>query len=144
MLFWIIFQMDKNSNYLAISADRLEEVIRPETREKFDRGWQDWLEDPDLEEEYSKRTTGIFKVEYEGTLMITLYSKCYYADAVKANVNAKGMEKGKNELSWLRFQLALAGETYMGCNRGFRMHKGCMMTSSSSGWQRTATRVGGV
>jgi len=70
-------RMDTDSNYMAISGERLEDVVRPELKAEFEaekRQWLSW-------DKWSGRTPGLFKLEFEGKRMIALCSKCYFADA---------------------------------------------------------------
>ena len=54
--------MDTDSNYLAISAEKLEDVIRPELRSTFEAEKKQWL----AWDKWSNRTPGLFKLEFEG------------------------------------------------------------------------------
>ena len=49
---------DTDSVYLACSAKTLEEVIKPEMREKYEEVKSDWFPS----NAYEKRTPGLFKV----------------------------------------------------------------------------------
>ena len=105
-----LIQMDTDSNYMAISGKTLEEIVKPEMREEFEKEKKNWLawakwdwrikdkelaetEDPELKKEFAAsggnwkawqkwrgRIPGLFKQEFEGERMIALCSKCYYAD----------------------------------------------------------------
>ena len=52
-----LIQMDTDSNYLALSADKIEDVIKPELREEFETCKNDWL----AWDKLSSRTPGLFK-----------------------------------------------------------------------------------
>ncbi|KAK3741920.1 hypothetical protein QZH41_001681 [Actinostola sp. cb2023] len=56
-------EMDTDSAYIAISGESLEEVVRPELREKFQEEKHLWLPRDDTAENlaYDKRTPGLFK-----------------------------------------------------------------------------------
>ena len=129
-----LIQMDTDSNYLAISGKSLEEIVKPEMREEFEKEKKNWL----AWDKWSGRTPGLFKQEFEGERMIALCSKCYYADhhhiekkkeaEVKQKFSTKGMSKKQNEINWQRFKAALEGNKDMATNRGFRMRDGKMVT----------------
>ena len=90
-----LIQMDTDSLYFALSRDTLEEAVRPELVKEFEREKRDWLS----WNKWSSREPGLFKVESEGTRVIALCSKCYFAeneDSSKAKVSSKGMSKTQN------------------------------------------------
>ena len=120
-----LIQMDTDSNYLAISGKSLEEIMKPEMREEFEKEKKNWL----AWDKWSGRTPGLFKKEFEGERMIALCSKCYYTEdgeAKKKKLSSKGMSKRQNEINWHRFKSALNGSKDMATNRGFRMRDGNM------------------
>ena len=69
-----LIQMDTDSNYMAISGQRLEDIARPELKAEFKAKEKHWL----AWDKWSDRTPGLFKLESEGSRMIALCSKCYY------------------------------------------------------------------
>ena len=71
-----LIQMDTDSNYIAISGERLEDIVRPELKQEFEAEKNQWL----AWDKWSGRTPGLFKLEFEGSRMIALCSRCYYAD----------------------------------------------------------------
>ena len=71
-----LIQLDTDSNYMAISGERLEDIVRPELKAEFEAQKNQWL----AWDKWSGRTPGLFKLECEGSRMIALYSKCYYVD----------------------------------------------------------------
>ena len=118
-----LIQMDTDSNYMVISGERLEDVVRPELKAEFEAEKNKWLS----WDKWSSRTPGLFKLEGGGSRMIALCSKCYFIDygnGVKKKVSAKGMKKTQNELMWKRFLEALDGKrTWLrtdvsGCGKG--------------------------
>ena len=119
-----LIQMDTDSNYMAISGDKLEDIIRPEMRAEFEATKNQWL----AWDKWSGRTPGLFKLESEGSGMITLCSKCYFVNGKKKNFSTKGMSKKQNEITWQRFKAALNGGIDRAENRGFRMVGNHMMT----------------
>ena len=112
--------MDTDSNYIAISGERLEGIVRPELKPEFEAQKKQWL----AWEGWSGRTPGLFKLEYEGSWMMALSSKCYFMDdqGKKKKFSTKGMLKKQNELTWHRTETALQGKKDMEKNRGFKMH----------------------
>jgi len=71
-----LIQMDTDSNYMAISGERLKDVVRSELKQEFEVEKNQWLS----WDNWSGRTPGLFKLECEGSRMIALCSKCYYVD----------------------------------------------------------------
>jgi len=119
--------MDRDSNFLAILADRLEDIVCPELRTEFEATKKEWL----AWNKWSGRTPGLFKHECEGSGMIALCSKCYYVDeqdSEKKKFSTKGMSKRQNFITWQRFKAALEGCTDRAENGGFRMRRGRMTT----------------
>ena len=88
-----LIQMDTDSNYLAISGKKLEDIVRPEMKAEFEKQKKNWL----AWDKWSGRTPGLFKMECEGDRMIALCSKCYYIDdrGEKKKFSTKGMSKKK-------------------------------------------------
>jgi len=122
-----LIQMDTDSNYMAISAKRLEDIVRPDLKPEFEvqkkcsLAWDKW----------SGRTPGLFKLECEGGRMIALCSKCYYVDEAegeKKKFSTKGMSKKQNVISYERFVEALEGNKDMVTNRGFKLRDGWIVT----------------
>ena len=125
-----LIQMDTDSNYLAISGKNLEDIVKPEMREEFEKEKKNWL----AWDKWSGRTPGLFKMECEGDRMIALCSKCYFIDdrGEKKKFSTKGMSKKQNEINWQRFKAALDGSKDMATNRGF----------SNAGWGYSNLRAG--
>ena len=121
-----LIQMDTDSNYLAISGKKLEDIVRPEMKAEFEKQKKNWL----AWDKWSGRTPGLFKLECEGDRMIALCSKCYYIDdrGEKKKFSSKGMSKKQNNINWHRFKTALEGSKDMATNRGFRMRDGNIVT----------------
>ena len=121
-----LIQMDTDSNYMAISGKKLEDIVKPELREEFEKEKKNWL----AWDKWSGRTPGLFKQEFEGERMIALCSKCYFADdrGEKKKLSTKGMNKKQNEINWYRFKAALEGNKDIATNRGFRMRDGKKVT----------------
>ena len=74
--------MDTDRNYMAISGDKLEDIIRPEMHAEFEVTKKQRL----AWDKCSGRTPGLFKLESEGSGMIALCSKCYFVNGEKKEV----------------------------------------------------------
>jgi len=116
--------MDTDSNYMAISGDKLEDIIRPDLRAEFEATKKNWL----AWDKWSGRTSGLFKLESQGSAMIALCSKCYFVNGEKKKFSTKGMSKKQNEITWQRFKAALNGSIDRAQSRGFRMVGNQMVT----------------
>ena len=103
-----LIQMDTDSNYMAISAEKLEDIVKPELQIEFEAKKKEWL----AWDKWSSRTPGLFKLECEDSRMIAHCSKCYYIDeseGKKKKFSTKGVSKKQNEITWQRFEKALEG-----------------------------------
>ena len=117
-----LLQMDTDSFYFAMSANDLEEIIRPQLRDLYAKEKSKWL----VTDNYSKRVPGLFKPKFKGKRMITLTSKCYYADGgadadTESKISCKGVSKGQNEMTWERYKNALESSIDRASNKGFRL-----------------------
>ncbi|XP_078356057.1 uncharacterized protein LOC144640871 [Oculina patagonica] len=120
-----LIQMDTDSCYMAISASKLEDIVKPELKQEFEAQKKQWL----AWDKWSGRTPGLFKLECVGSRMIALCPKCYFIeeqDGEKKKFSTKGMSKAQNEVTWQRFKAALEGSVDKASNRGFRMKEGKM------------------
>jgi len=52
--------MDTDCNYMAISAKRLEVIVRPDLKQEFEAQKNQWL----AWDKWSGRTPGLFKLKY--------------------------------------------------------------------------------
>jgi len=68
--------MDTDSLYFALSANKLEDVVKPELRAQFDNCKNDWL----AWDTWSNRTPGLFMLVFDEHRVIALCSKCYFLD----------------------------------------------------------------
>ena len=112
---------------MAISAEWLEDIVRPELQTEFEVKRQEWL----AWDKWSGRTPGLFKLECEGSRMIALCSKCYYSkelEGEKKKFSTKGVSKKQNDITWQRFKSALDDRKDMATNTGCRMNNGRMVT----------------
>jgi hypothetical protein len=103
--------MDTDSAYFAISGSSLENVVKPHLFDEFKQRRQVCLgRDDTLENRiYDCRTTGIFKLEYEGDCIISLASKMYYCDENK--FSSKGINKRQNVITKQKYPNALNGNS---------------------------------
>ena len=100
-----LIQMDTDSNYIAISAETLEGIVKTELQKESEVKKKEWL----AWDKWSSRTPGLFKQEFQGSRMIALCSKCYYGDepeGKKKKFSTKGVSKKQNEITWQRFKKA--------------------------------------
>ena len=89
-----LIQMDTDSNYIAISAEKLEDIVKPELQKEFEEKKKEWL----AWDKWSSRTPGLFKLECEGSKMIALCSKCYFiedSEGKKRSSARKGCQRNK-------------------------------------------------
>ncbi|KAJ8031107.1 hypothetical protein HOLleu_27721 [Holothuria leucospilota] len=99
--YWEYVEMDTDSAYIAIAADQLDDLVKPELREAYQKEKHHWFPRTDTEEHkrYDKRTPGLFKVEWEGDGIVALNSKMYYCyGGVKDKFSCKGINKTRNEV----------------------------------------------
>ena len=90
--------MDTDSMYMAISADKFDDIIKPEMKQEYEEIKTLWFP----QTKYDKRTAGLFKVEYEGTAMVCLAPKLYYCMGHDDKFSCKGTQK-KNNVSIINF-----------------------------------------
>ena len=114
-----LVQMDRDSNYMAISAKQLESIVWPDLKQEFEAQKTQWL----AWDKWSGRTQGLFKLECEGNRMIALCSKCYFVDEAEGEqkkFSTKGMTKKQNEITWQCFKAAKIWQTteVSGCGTG--------------------------
>ena len=119
--------MDTDSNYMAISGERLEDIVRPELREEFEARKKRWL----TWEKWSGRAPGLFKLKCEGVRMIALCSKCYY------------IEKSEGE-TWEKWSGRAPGLFKLKCEgvRMIALCSKCYYIEKSEGDKKKFTRKG--
>ena len=88
--------MDTDSAYMALSAESLEEVIKPHLRQAEKK---DWFPREGQYAAYDKRTPGLFKTEFSGDGMIALCSKTYYCFGDETKFSCKGINKRTNDIT---------------------------------------------
>lgn len=103
-----LMQMDTDSLYMAISGESLQELVKKGMEDSYEKEKEKWLS----WDKWSSRTPGLFKLEFEGTKMLALSSKCYFVESEekKDKFSTKGMSKLQNEITLEKFEKALAGE----------------------------------
>ncbi|XP_078681482.1 uncharacterized protein LOC144916278 [Branchiostoma floridae x Branchiostoma belcheri] len=127
-------EMDTDSAYIAISADRLEDVIKPHMRERYENEKHLWFPRTDTPENaaYDKRTPGLFKEEWAGDGIVGLCSKTYYCfggEDKNDKFSCKGVSKRCNDINYQKYLKVLkTKESGQGVNRGFRVIDNQMFT----------------
>ena len=143
-----LIEMDTDSCYMAISANKLEDVVRPSLKKHFFTHVHQWIpskccgnhindfaacklagvpfsqtqccKDKEL---FDKRTPGLFKLEASGEEMIGLSSKTYLLTSKEScKFSCKGINKTQvmNPVTTFRTVLE-TGETQSCVNKGFRV-----------------------
>ena len=168
-------QMDTDSAYIALAGRSLDDLVRPELRQQYFEEYDQWFLTEACEKHmpmcrraqlagiqwkvyygckdcvnkymYTKRTPGLFKLEYAGDGMIALCSKTYftsnlfedteYSDNVRRGLGytgcvktaTKGLNKAQNKLNKNTFLNVLTSKTAgSGTNHGFRLMKNSIYT----------------
>ena len=127
-------EMDTDSNYLGITAENVEELIKPKLREEFDYDKHNWFVTPLAPQ--GKHTPGLFKVEFKGDKIIGLCSKSYCTELFptenspgQVKFSMKGVNKGqfKNPMSHYK-RVLNTKENFRACNSGIRAKDQSMVT----------------
>jgi hypothetical protein len=125
-------EMDTDSAYLALSADKLDDVIKPHMKDEFETDKYNWFPNETTKElkAYNKRTPGLFKVEFEGNSIYALCSKLYFVEGDEYNkYSCKGIQKNQNVIDKNRFHNVLFNDAKDMCmNKGFRVVNNEMVT----------------
>ncbi|EFO85594.1 hypothetical protein CRE_20627, partial [Caenorhabditis remanei] len=128
-------EMDTDSAYMAISNNSLEDLIKPEMREEFEKYKNNWFPRTDTEEHcrIDKRTPGLFKIEKEGDGMVALCSKtyCIWTNDNQSKVSSKGVQQKRNSsiLTKEKYLECLVNkQTTDGVNKGYRYQNQEMKT----------------
>ena len=127
-------EMDTDSNYLQITAENVEDFIKPELKEQFEREKHNWFVTPLTPQR--KRTPGLFKVEFKGDKMIGLCSKSYCAerfdkgeDHGEVRLSMKGVNKEQIKNLIILYEHVLTScENFRACNSGIRSKDQTMAT----------------
>lgn len=133
--FWQYVEMDTDSAYLALAAEDLEYLLKPEMKELYIQDKPNWFPRTDNEEhkQYDKRTPGLFKVEWEGDGIVALNSKMYYCFGTKEKdkFSCKGINKRHNDVKKdLYLEVLQTKRPHSGENKGFRVKDNQVYTYS--------------
>ena len=113
-------EMDTDSAYMAITGDKLEDIVKPELKNEFIQNYNKWF----VTDKHSNRTPGLFKVEFEGEIMVALCSKTYYVWGDRGfKASSKGLQKRGNTsiINKDKYLQCLNNkEVINGVNKGFR------------------------
>ena len=131
---FIYCEMDTDSAYIAISGDSVESLIKPDLREEFEKDKHNWFVTPLAPQ--GKRTTGLFKVEFNGDKIIILCSKSYCTEKfatdsssgqVKFSMKGVNKKQFKNPVAHYKHVLS-TNENFRACNSGIRAKDQSMAT----------------
>jgi len=127
-----LMYMDTDSSYMAISADKLEDIIKPEMKNEYEKDKNNWLPRTDTEanNKYDQRTPGLFKVEYEGNGIVCLCPKLYYClNDGKQKFSSKGVQKtNTNILNFESYKNVLLNDSVeKATNTGMRYLNGSIV-----------------
>ena len=142
-------EMDTDSFYFALSTEKLDDAVKPEMREQYFTERHMWLPSESCDNDhhratyiqcktlnypwlpppccqsrllFDKRTPGLFKVEWEGTEMTALNSKCYIGVGAESKISCKGVIQRQNNLTSETYNdVLLTEKTHMVTNRGFKV-----------------------
>jgi hypothetical protein len=123
---FILMYMDTDSMYMAISADKFDDIIKPELRTEYEQIKNKWFPDPN-NFEYEMRTPLLFKPEFIGDGMVALCPKLYYClGNGKNKFSSKGTQQNnnKNLLNYENFKKVLTTNIPINVeNKGMRYIK---------------------
>ncbi|KAJ8017821.1 Krueppel-related zinc finger protein 1 [Holothuria leucospilota] len=132
--YWEYVEMDTDSAYIAIAAEKLDDLVKPELKEVYYKEKHHWFPRTDTEEHkrYDKRTPGLFKVEWEGDGIVALNSKMYYCyGGMKDKFSCKGINKRRNEIGKdVYLRVLNTKNPITGKNKGFRVKDNRVFTYS--------------
>ena len=126
-----MLEMDRDSNYFEITAENVEDLIKPELKEQFERENHNWFVAPQ-----GKRAPGFFEVEFKDDKMIGLCSKSYCTEPfatknspAQVKFSMKGVNKGqfKNPMPHYEYVLSTK-QNFRACNQGIRAKDESMVT----------------
>lgn len=129
-----LLEMDTDSLYMSLSADSIDELIRPELLDAYNKEKWCWLPrtSPPEAARYDKRTPGLFKEEFRGTVMIALASKTYVIqdeESRKCKLSCKGAMKSRVQDPLQLYKDVLDTKTpKTATNTGFRKRNGVIHT----------------
>ena len=129
-----MLEMDMDSNHLGITAENVEDLIKLELKEQFEREKHNWFVTPLAPQ--GKPTPGLFKVEFKGDKMISLCSKSYCTELfatenspAQVKFSMKGVNKGqfKNPMPHCEHVLTIK-QHFRAWNQGTRSKDESMVT----------------
>lgn len=115
--------MDTDSAYMALSGDCLDDIIKPDMKDRYLAEKHLWFPRTDTPEHaaYDKRTPGLFKEEFSGDGIIALCSKTYFCYGKDIKYSCKGINKRLNTITKDTYMdVLLTKKSGSGTNRGFR------------------------
>ena len=126
--------MDMDSNYLGISSENVEDLIKPQLREEFEQNKHNWFITPLAPQ--GKRTPGLFKIEFKGDKMIGLCSKSYCTEKFpesdqhgQVKFSMKGINKAQFKNPMPHYQHVLTTQqNFRASNQGIRAIDKSMVT----------------
>ena len=134
-----IMYMDTDSIYLCLSKNSISELVKPHMIEDYNENKHKFFVDDTITE--SKRSLGLFKLEYEGDGMCCLNSKSYYcwnseSNSDKGSKSSKGSAKGvqkRNNLQKEQYMAVLSSkENLYVKNKGFKSSNNQMKSYEQS------------
>ena len=117
-------EMDTDSAYMTISGDSFDSLIKPDLREEFEKDKHNWFVTPLVPQ--GKHTPSLFKVEFEGHMIISLCSKSYCTELFatenspgQVKFSMKGVNKGQFKNPMPHYEHVLTTkENFCACNSG--------------------------
>lgn len=93
-------EMDTDSTYITITGNSVECLVEPELITKFEQDKCNWFPRTDTPERkaHDKRTSGLFKVEWEDQGIFGLCSKTYSCFGAKDKFYCEGVNKKCNDI----------------------------------------------
>ena len=149
-----LVECDTDSLYFALSTPNLFLAIKPEKMPIFMRDYDKWFAKEYCEfhkqdffsthlknkpwmcqpccqtvKQHDSRTAGKFHLEFKGSGMVALCSKCYYCIGDKDKSSSKGISKKHNTLTSEEYKNVLFSQGISsGVNKGLRMKNNVMYT----------------
>jgi len=118
-------QMDTDSMYIATSAENLDDVIKPEMRDQYEKERHLWFPRTDTPEhaDFDKRTPGLFKLEFSGVGLVALCSKTYYCfSEINEKYSCKGVSRRHTDINKRKYlDVLTTKKPSTGINKGFRV-----------------------
>lgn len=133
-----LIQCDTDSLYIAFSDSNIENLIKPDMIDDYKKNVNNWLprKSPKEATLYDNRKPGLFKLEYEGHVIVALNSKMYSIhnkDECHTKFSSKGVSKKHVTKPTEMYKTVLqTKETKAGSNTGFRLKDGAILTYTQS------------